>query len=278
MAKDKKEKVKKEKVRNAKKGKELPKPERTETGGLDYSVYYMKKSEWLMYALAAAAVLFVLGMIFYRQPIFAGVLALLGLKFPELQTKSIIAKRRQKLALQFKDMLYSLSSAVGSGSSVEMAMRLVLDDMEKMYVSSDTYIIQELVLMVSKLNLGANIEDLFRDLADRSGIEDIRTFANIFEISKRTGGNVMKIIRQTSDIITQKLETSNEIQTLLASKKMEQKVMTAAPILLLALLEQTTGEFMEPMFFGMGRVVCTIALAMVIVGFLWGNKLTDIKI
>lgn len=268
----------KEKVRKEKRVKEPPKPEKTESGGIDYSVYYMKPAEWLMYALAAAAVLFVLGMVFYQHPVIAGVLAIFGLLFPKLQTKSIIAKRREKLALQFKDMLYSLSSAVGSGSSVEMAMRLVLDDMEKMYVNPETYIIQELVLMVSKLNLGANIEDLFRDLADRSGIEDIRTFANIFEISKRTGGNVMKIIRQTSDIITQKLETNNEIQTLLASKKMEQKVMTAAPILLLALLEQTTGEFMQPMFEGMGRLVCTVALAMVIIGFLWGNKLTDIKI
>lgn len=271
-------KGKKEKVKKVKREKEPPKPERTESGGLDYSVYYMKKAEWLMYFLAAAVVLFVLGLIFYRNPIIAGVLVLFGLKFPEIQTKNIISKRRDRLTLQFKDMLYSLSSAVSSGSSVEMAMRLVLDDMEKMYVNSDTHIIQEVTLMVSKLNLGANIEDLFRDLADRSDIEDIRTFANIFEISKRTGGNVIKIIRQTSDIITQKIETNNEIQTLLASKKMEQKVMTAAPILLLALLEQTTGEFMAPMFQGIGRLICTVALALVIVGFLWGNKLTDIKI
>lgn len=275
MAKERKEKVKEEKT---KKVKTPPKPERTETGGLDYSVYYMKPSEWLLYFAIAAAILFVLGMIFYREPKIAAVLALLGLKFPSLQTKSIISKRRSQLTLQFKDMLYSLSSAVSSGSSVEMAMRVVLEDMKKMYVNPDTYIIQELTLMVSKLNLGANIEDLFRDLADRSGIEDIRTFANIFEISKRTGGNVIKIIRQTSDIITQKIETSNEIQTLLASKKMEQKVMTAAPILLLALLEQTTGDFMAPMFEGTGRLICTLALAMVLVGFLWGNKLTDIKI
>ena len=274
MAKEKAQKGKKTKKEKAPK-----KSERTESGGIDYSVYYMKRGEWLLYFLLAAAVLFVLGYIFYRNVIIAAVIALLALKFPAIQTKNLISQRRKKLTLQFKDMLYSLSSAVGSGSSVERAMSAVLDDMERQYVNPDTYIIQELELIVSKLSMNANIEDLFSDLAERSGIEDIRTFANIFDISKRTGGNMMQIIRQTSDIITQKIETANEIDTLLAEKKMEQKVMTAAPILLLALLTETTGDFMEPLFTTLkGRCVCTLALALVIAGFMWGKKLTDIRI
>ena len=262
-----------------KKEKKVKKPERTESGGLDYSVYYMKPMEWLLYFILAAVVLFILGYIFYRRPVVAGIIALLGLKYPDIRTKSIISKRRQRLTLQFKDMLYALSSAIGSGSSVEMAMRSVLEDLEHQYVNPNTYIIQEVSLINAKLNLGANIEDLFNDLADRSGIEDIRTFANIFDVSKRSGGNMMQIIRQTSDIITQKIETSNEIQTLLAEKKMEQKVMTAAPILLLALLTETTGDFMEPLFTTVkGALVCTLALVLVLVGFFWGKKLTDINI
>lgn len=270
---------KEKKPKKPKKEKAPRKPERTETGGIDYSVYYMKRTEWLMYFALAAAMLFGLGYIFYRNVIIAAAVALFALKFPEIQTKTLISRRKSKLTMQFKDMLYSLSSAVGSGSSVERAMSAVLNDMEHQYVSPDTYIIQELELMVSKLSMNANIEDLFNDLADRSGIEDIRTFANIFEISKRTGGNMIQIIRQTSDIITQKIETANEIDTLLAEKKMEQKVMTAAPILLLALLTETTGDFMEPLFTTLsGRAVCTLALGLVVIGFLWGKKLTDIKI
>ena len=131
----------------------------------------------------------------------------------------------------------------------------------------------------SLMTVSHNIEDLFLDLAKRSGIDDIRTFAHIFEISKRTGGNLMQIMRQSSNIITEKIETKQEMDTVLAEKKMEQKVMAVAPLALMVLLTQSTGDFMEPLFntFG-GRVVCTIALALVIVGFLWGNKLTDIEI
>lgn len=273
--------AKKEKQVKEKKVKEkkVRLPERTESGGLNYAVYYMKPAEWLMYVLLAAAVLFALGYVFYRSVPLSGVLALFALKYPSIRTREIIVNRRRKLTMQFKDMLYSLSSAVGSGSSVERAMTLVLEDMERQYASPDTYIVRELMLIVSKLSINQNIEDLFRDLADRSGIEDIRSFANIFEISKRTGGNMIQIIRQTSDIITQKIETRNEIETLLAEKKMEQKVMAIMPIALMFLLTQTTGDFMAPLFAGLtGRLVCTVALALVIVGFLWGKKLTDIEI
>ena len=263
----------------AKKEKAPKKPEFTETGGRDYSVYYMKPMERLMYILLAAVVLFVLGYIFYQSIIVAGLFALLSLKFPSIQTKTLISRRRRDLTLQFKDALYSLSSAVGAGNSVERAIPIVLEDMERQYVDPDTYIIQELTLICSKLSLNQNIEDLFRDLAERSGIEDIRTFANIFEISKLTGGNIMQIILHTSNIITQKIETSNEIETLLAEKKMEQKVMIVMPIGLTALLTATTGDFMAPLFQRFaGRAVCTLALGLIIAGYFWSKKLTDIQI
>ena len=196
--------------KKVKKAKEPRRPERTETGGLDYSVYYMKPMEFLAYVLLAAAGLFALGYIFYRSVILAAVVALLALKYPSIRTKQIIAARRQKLNLQFKDMLYSLTSSLGAGNSVERAMSAALEDMERQYGNPNTLIIQELELIVSKLALGQNIEDLFLDLAQRSGIDDIRTFAHIFEISKRTGGNLMQIMRQTSDIIMEKIETKGE--------------------------------------------------------------------
>lgn len=271
MAKEKKEK-------KPKKQKEAPKPERTESGGLDYSVYYMSVPEKLGYTALAAAGLFALGWIFYQNVVIAAVLMIFAVKYPAMRTREIIVKRREKLTLQFKDMLYSLSSALSAGNSVERAMSVVLEDMERQYADPKAYIIQELELIVSKLSLNQNIEELFADLGERSGIEDIKTFSQIFGVSKRTGGNLVKIIRQASDIITEKIETKMEITTILSSKKMEQKVVTVVPIALTFLFTQTMGDFMAPLFEGMGRLVCTVALALIGVGYLWGKKLTDIEI
>ena len=69
------------------------------------------------------------------------------------------------------------------------------------------------------------------------------------------------------------------MDTMLSGKKMEQKVLTVVPVVLLLLLTKTTGDFMYPVFhsFG-GAVVSTIALVMIGAGSLWSRKITDIQI
>lgn len=252
---------------------------RQETAELDYSVYIMTPQEKALYTLLAAVVLFAVGYVFYRSIVISGVFALLSLKYPNMKAKSIAENRQRALTLQFKDMLYSMSSAVGAGSSVENSLSIALEDMRKQYSNPKTSIIRELELMVARVRLGQNVEDIFNDFARRSQIEDVRTFANIFDISKRTGGNMIRIIRQTTDVISEKIETKNEIDTALAGRKMEQKVLTAVPIVLILFLTYGSGGFMEPVFTTLtGRIVATVALMLVVLGNIWSSKITDIKV
>ena len=250
-----------------------------ETAQLDYSVYIMTKKERILYTLLAAVVLFAVGYVFYRSVVVSLLAALLSVKYPPLRAKEIAQKRQRELTLQFKDMVYSLSSAVGAGTSVERALSVALEDMRKQYVDPKTSIIQELELMVSRVSFGQNIEEVFADFAVRSHLEDVQTFANIFEISKRTGGNMIRIIRQTTDVISEKIETKSEIETALSGRKMEQKVLTAMPILLVLFMTYTTDGFMEPIFTTLGgRLVATLALGCILAGSLWSQKITRIEV
>ena len=250
-----------------------------ETAQLDYSVYIMTQQETILYTLLAAVVLFAVGYVFYRSVIVSLLFALLSVRYPPVRAKEIARKRQKDLTMQFKDMLYSLSSAVGAGSSVESALSVALEDMRKQYVDPKTSIIRELELMVSRVSFGQNIEEDFADFANRSHLEDVQTFANIFEISKRTGGNMIRIIRQTTDVISEKIETKNEIETALSGRKMEQKVLTAMPILLVLFMTYTTDGFMEPIFTTIGgRLIATAALACILAGSLWSQRITQIEV
>lgn len=266
------------KEKKQKKEKPIP-TAKLETAQIDYSVYVMTDQERLMYILLAAAVLFAVGYVFYRNLLICCIFALLSFKYPAMREKEIAETRQKQLTLQFKDMLYSLSSAVSSGSSVENAVSIALDDMRQQYGDPKVSIIRELELMESRLSFGQTIEEVFDDFAKRSHIEDVQTFANIFEISKRTGGNIVKIIRQTTDVITEKIDTKNEIETALSGRKMEQKVLTVMPILLVVCLTYLTEGFMDPIFTTFkGRIIATVGLALVLVGSLWSKKITDIKV
>lgn len=69
------------------------------------------------------------------------------------------------------------------------------------------------------------------------------------------------------------------MDTMLSGKKMEQKVVTVMPIALTLFMTVTTDGFMDPVFTTLsGRVIATIALALILVGALWSNAITNIKI
>lgn len=252
--------------------------EKDYNGATNYNVYHMPIQEKILYTLLAAAVLFGLGFVFYHNVAISAILMVFAIKYPSLKTKDIIHKRKKQLTMQFKDMLYSLSSAVSSGNSIENAITLAKYDMINQY-GENVFIVEELELMISKIATNQNIEEMFADFAERSGIEDIKTFADIFEVSKRTGGDLVKIIRQTTDIIADKVSIEMEMDTMLSGKKMEQKVVTAMPVLLTLFMTYTTDGFMDTMFTTLkGNIASTIALGLVVIGALWSSSITNIEI
>lgn len=245
----------------------------------NYNVYHMSILEKVIYTLLAAGVLFGLGYVFYHNVIISSIFALLAMKYPKMKTKDIIRKRKRQLSMQFKDMLYSLSSAISSGSSIELALAIVKDDMINQYGDGDVFIVKELEAMVSKVSLNMNIEDIFSDFAERSGLEDVKTFADIFIVSKRTGGNLVQIIRQTTDIIADKIEIETQMQTMISGKKMESKIVTIMPIALTVFMTVSTDGFMDPVFTTCsGRAMATVALALILVATLWSNAITNIEV
>lgn len=250
----------------------------TRGSGVDYDEYNMGLTEKLLCCVLAMGCLFVVGFVFYQNIILAGLLSLFGLKYPKIHKKKVIKKRKNRLLLQFKDMLYSLSSAVGAGNSVEKALSVTLQDLQQQYSDPNAFMIKELELMVTRLSMNRTVEEVINDFAERSHIEDIQTFGNIFEIAKRTGGNLIDIIRNTTQIIADKIETKTEIDTLIASQRMEQKVLTVMPVGLVFFMTKMAGDFMKPMFTsGIGRVIATVSLAIIIIGTLWSRKVADIE-
>lgn len=249
------------------------------SGVIDYDVYIMSLKEKIIYVLIAAAALFILGFIFYQNVIISLFVCPFALLYPKMRTKEIIDKRKLKLNLQFKDMLYSLSSSVGAGKPIETAFQDILKDLSIIYPSSDSYIIREIDYIVRRLSMNEPIEDILEDFASRSHLEDIQSFVNVLKICNRKGGNLVEIIRNTSQVINDKIETKNEIETLLSQKRFEQKVLSLMPVALIVLLSLTQGDYMYDVFHtAVGRVVMTVAIIMIGTGYLISKKIMNIKI
>ncbi|MFQ9516018.1 MAG: type II secretion system F family protein [Eubacterium sp.] len=267
----------------------------TNTPVLNYKVYYMKPLEKILYFLLAFIVGAAVGYLFYGGigkdeygnpttvtfvinitiPTIVGLFV--GRKFVPMRQRQIIEKRVRMLRFQFRDMLDSLNTALGAGKNVPDSFLTVYNDLQLQYDSS-SFIINELAVIISGMQNNVDIEDMLEDLGTRSGIDDIISFANVFRISYRKGGNIKDVIRNTYNIITEKMEIEDEIDTMLASNKMEQNIMIFMPIVLIALIKMMGADFADNFVTPAGIASTTVAIAIFAAAYWLCKELMDIKI
>ena len=245
---------------------------------IDYTTYKMKPVEYEITLLLAAVVLFLIGYIFYRSIILALLLTPLSIFYPKIRTKQIIKKRNSELKLQFRDALQSLSSSLHGGKSFESAMRSAIADLLIQY-EAGSYIIREFEIIVRKLESNETIERAFEEFAERSKLEEIQNFAEVLEICKRTGGNLISAIKSSTDIIADKIEVLNDISSIIAEKKLEQNILSIMPIALILMLSVSAKDFMLPVFTEIiGKVVMTISMLLFTAAYFIAEKITNIEV
>lgn len=250
-----------------------------EDGLIDYDVYVMTKEEKIINIIIAAAVIFAIGYMCYRSVILSALLALVSLKWPKMRVKQIIEKRHNELTIQFKDMLYSLSSSLSAGKSVETGLKECLQDLKIIYPDDDEYIIQELTYIVRGIEMNETIEDMFAQFSERAHDEDIENFVDIFRTCKRTGGDMVQVIKTTSQTIGEKIEIKQEINTMISGKKFEFKALMIMPVFLILILSVSSADYMAPVFETfIGHAVMTVAIVLFAVAYLVGNKMMSIKV
>ena len=155
-------------------------------------------------------------------------------------------KRNWTVNMQFRDFINCISSALESGYSIENAIKEGYLDMKLSY-SEDELIMKEARIIMGKLENNRTVEEVFLDFSTRSGVDDIKSFADIFATAKRTGGNILAIIRETSGTIRTKTEVARELRTMMASKKFESDIMRIIPYLMLIYLRMSSPQMLMPL-------------------------------
>lgn len=244
---------------------------------MNYNCYQYSKREKIQYGVMGGVVAFLLLMLFYDNILVCAVLTFPCVYgFLRYYSRILAEKRRWVLTIQFKDAMESLVSALVAGYALENAVGEAKKDLSLMYEEQDL-IMQEISDMATRVELNVSVEALMRDLGERSGVEDIITFSEILVTAKQTGGNLVHVMRKTATNISEKVEIRREIETLISGKKMEATVMTAVPILMILYLRFFSPGFLDPLYHNLlGIGFMTIALAVYVISFLWGQRIMKI--
>lgn len=259
----------------------------------NYAVYVMGKTESFIVRLISFVAGGLVALIFYGNLFMVDgfatlathisnvvvfvILGLLAIKFlVPMYKKRCLDKRKNALKQQFRDMLESLAASFSSGSNVQMAFESAVEDLKMQYSPKD-YIVKEMEEVISGMKQNINVEVMLENFGKRSGNEDIVSFADVFSVCYRKGGNMNSVIHRTHSVISEKMSVADEIETKLTSNKMQHNVMSVMPIAVVAMLRFTNESFAANFATPVGVIVNTIAIGIFVGAYIYGNKIVDVK-
>lgn len=266
---------------------------RINTQVIDYSVYVMSASDKLMYSAILLIIGGIVGLIFYgglfksngqatlmttiSNVVVFAVVGLLAIKlFMPIINDSLKTKRQNKLKKQFCDFASALTNSLASGMNMMDSLNAVYLDLQAQY-SEDSLIVLEIKEIINGMNNNIPIEEMLSDFADRSGIDDIENFAKVFKTCYRTGGDIKSIVRRTTDIISEKIMISSEIETTITSNKMQMNIMNVIPIVIVFMMRIMSSEFAESFSSLIGIIGLTVCVGLTFASYKLGQKIMDIK-
>ncbi|MDM8236024.1 type II secretion system F family protein [[Ruminococcus] torques] len=238
----------------------------------------IRKYEYAIGVLKATAATAVMSYVFYDSLIPAPLLLPVWMIYMRDWHDDISRKKEQELRQQFRDSIQVMASALKAGYSVENAIREAGKDISPVY-SEETRIRKEFERMERQMDMNMSAEEVLKGFAERTGQEDIENFVNVFAAAKKSGGDSIAVIRDAVKIISSKIDTEKEIQTMIASKKMEFDIMCAVPFAIILYMKLTFGEFLNVLYGNMaGAAIMSLCIFVYMGAYVYGRKIIRIEV
>jgi tight adherence protein B len=239
-------------------------------------IYKMTKKEIIVNLGIILLAIIIIAILFYGTIKVALLLLPLAVPIFRQRKRKIIERKKEKLEIQFKDMLISVSDSLKTGYSMHNALIESYKDLMSVY-GYDSYICIELRLMISKIKLNTGEEEVFKEFAKRTGLRNAILFSRIFSVAKRTGGNMTNVIRSVTDDIVLKENVKEEIAVSVTEKRLEQKLMTVIPVFLIIYIKIMSPGFLDVMYKTIaGRIVMTVCVTLYLAAYMWAQKIIQI--
>ena len=204
--------------------------------------------------------------------------AITGTVYIFVAEQAAIQKRLKKLRVQFYDLLEAMSVAMRAGNPVLKALESAREDLTLIY-PGDSDILVELDVIIKKFYNAIPLSESFADFARRSGLEDVASFASIYATIEGKSSRADEIVRETQQIIADKMEIEMEIDTLMTAAKSEVNIMLFMPLVILAVIGYAGAGFMDAIYTEpLGRVVATGGLIVFIISFIMARKFSNVEI
>ncbi len=238
----------------------------------------MSVKENILILLQGLAATVILGILFFQSVLGILVLSPVIPFYRSIRAKELMKEQKWRLNLEFRDGIAALAAALEAGYSAENAYEEAYKDLRQIY-QEGALILREFSGIIHQIKMSIPVEKALYDFGERTGIEDIQSFSEVFHTAKRTGGDLIHIIKSTSSIISDKIEVKREINTLITGKRLEANIMKLTPLLILFYFSVSSPDFLTPLYHNLsGVLIMTLFLFSYLGAYLLIDKIVAIEV
>ncbi len=181
-------------------------------------------------------------------------------------------KRREQLADQLAPALQLVVGHLRIGRNVMAALSEVADD-------TPAPLGELLRDVVSEVRLGAAVEEVLQDVAEREQDRHLGVVASAIGLQSRHGGSLVEILETVVETIEEEDRLRRDIRSLTADGRLSATVLLAMPPAMFVIVSLLSPGYTAPLFeTSLGRTMSMAGLFLGFVGWRWLRSLGTPKV
>lgn len=243
----------------------------------DYRVYEFCHKEKILCFLEGMVLNGVIAMLFYNSfyAMVPGIV--LMVLYAKEKKRMLVQKRMEQMRLELKEFLNALIAALQTGRSMENAFAEAYKDTAR-YMEQETPFLLEIKRVCAGVQMGEPLEKMLSDFSTRSYMEELQYFSQVFSIGKRSGGNIVAIMRNTIRMLQERMDAEREIAATIAEKRLEFQIMTVIPMAIIVYLRAGAGGLLDVLYGNVtGILVMTVCLTIYGGCYLYGKRILEFQ-
>ena len=181
-------------------------------------------------------------------------------------------QRMKKFQAQLPESLDLMARSLRAGHAFSTGMKLAADEF-------DDPLGTEFSMTLDEINFGLGVSDALKNLVHRVECQDLNFFVIAVILQRETGGNLAEIMENIAYLIRERYKLFGKVRTLAAEGKLSMYVLLALPFFIIGALFIVNPEYIKILFTEpAGRIMCGVALFMMLLGAIVMRRMVNIKV
>jgi tight adherence protein B len=160
-----------------------------------------------------------------------------------------------------------MARVIRAGQSVPQALQTVAE-------ATEDPVAGEFAQCQKQQNLGLRPEASFQEMAQRSGILEMRIFAMALTIQRQTGGNLSDVLERLAGLVRARLRLRERIRILTAEGRLQGWTLVVLPFLAFGIMLVVNRSYAQVLLEHVPLVLAT--LCAMGIGILWIRKIVQL--